>query len=75
MFELNFMLGSVPEIIRYIPITVLMALVSCLIGWVLQSTLFIAAYIHLCVFYPWYAYAGSALPCLLWASSCGQNYC
>ncbi len=32
MFELEFMLSSVPEIIRYIPITVLMALVSCAIG-------------------------------------------
>ena len=39
MFELNFMLGSVPEIIRYIPITVLMALVSCLIGCALGIVL------------------------------------
>ena len=35
MFELKFMLSSVPEIIRYIPVTVLMALVSCAIGCVL----------------------------------------
>lgn len=32
MFELDFMLSTVPEIIQYIPITVLMALCSCLIG-------------------------------------------
>ncbi len=32
MFELSFMISSVPEIIRHIPITVVMALVSCAIG-------------------------------------------
>ena len=35
MFELSFMVSSVPEIIRYIPVTVLMALVSCVIGCIL----------------------------------------
>ncbi len=32
MFELKFMLSSVPEIIQYIPVTVLMAVASCIIG-------------------------------------------
>lgn len=44
MFELNFMLSSVPEIIRFIPITVLMALVSCAIGCVLGILLALARF-------------------------------
>lgn len=44
MFELDFMLAAVPEIIQYIPITVLMALVSCLIGCVLGILLALARF-------------------------------
>lgn len=44
MFELDFMLSAVPEIIQYIPITVLMALVSCLIGCVLGILLALARF-------------------------------
>ena len=44
MFELRFMLSSVPEIIRYIPVTVLMALVSCVIGAVLGILLALARF-------------------------------
>lgn len=39
MFELSFMISSVPEIIQYIPVTVLMAIVSCVIGAVLGMVL------------------------------------
>lgn len=44
MFELDFMLSTVPEIIQYIPITVLMALISCLIGCVLGILLALARF-------------------------------
>lgn len=44
MFELDFMLSAVPEIIQYIPITVLMALISCLIGCVLGILLALARF-------------------------------
>lgn len=44
MFELDFMLSTVPEIIQYIPITVLMALISCLIGCVLGIFLALARF-------------------------------
>ncbi|MBR0098576.1 MAG: amino acid ABC transporter permease, partial [Treponema sp.] len=46
MFELDFMLSAVPEIIQYIPITVLMALVSCLIGCVLGILLALARFFN-----------------------------
>ena len=48
MFELDFMLSTVPEIIQYIPITVLMALISCLIGCVLGILLALARFFKVC---------------------------
>lgn len=44
MFELDFMISSVPEIIRYIPVTVLMAVVSCVIGCILGVLLALARF-------------------------------
>ncbi len=44
MFELSFMISSVPEIIRHIPITVVMALVSCAIGLTLGILLALARF-------------------------------
>lgn len=44
MFELSFMISSVPEIIRHIPITVVMALVSCAIGLTIGILLALARF-------------------------------